>query len=313
MRGDTVRRIPCLTIFFCGAATFRLVRVLLALAVLAAPSITEAERGGMPDSLSGHDRAAVNGAGDARRVALHSTEAPLRTDADGWIDMPGGARPAYIGIHGGTMPVSLLATRGGSAMVAMVGETGSDFLYVLRGGRTPSVGDDSPQSEAAAELLAAARAAHGGQAFTEALDASRSDLSGAGTSAMPEPGANGTVLFAATPEGSVPVIYASGRSFESLDIALTDWTPFGLTEDHTVGGKGKHIAATTKNTGQGKSGQVGRSGKSEKRNQADSRRSGKVKSRKSNPQDRAGKVPRLPRNEKGPVSIQDAMDALVAA
>ena len=224
--------------------------------------------------------------------------------------MPGGSRPAYIGIHGGTVPVSLLATRGGSTMVAMVGETGSDFLYVLRGGRNQSATNDSDQSEAAAELLAASRAADGGRISTVALDASRPDqIPGARTAAMPEPGANGTVLFASTPEGSVPVIYASGRSFESLDIALADWTPFGLTEDHAVtDGKGK-IVADKKNAKKAKSKQVARSAKPE---QADKARAGKAKSDKTDA-GKADKAPRLPRNEKGPVSIQDITDALIAA
>ncbi|MBG3877281.1 hypothetical protein FVW20_09690 [Desulfovibrio oxamicus] len=259
----------------------------------------------MPDTLSGHGRAAVNGAGDARRVALHSSEPQAQADDDGWIDMPGGSRPAYIGIHGGTVPVSLLATRGGSTMVAMVGETGSDFLYVLRGGRNQSVANGSDQTEAASELLAAAKASDGAHAATVTLDASRpANIPGARTAAMPEPGANGTVLFASTPEGSVPVIYASGRSFESLDIALADWTPFGLTEDHvTSDGKGK-IVAGKKAAKKAKAKQVARSAKPE---QADKARVGKAKPGKSD------RVPRLPRNEKGPVSIQDASDSLIAA
>ncbi len=310
MRGDNVRRVPCLPIYFRNVTTLRLLASLLALVLLAVPTVTEAERGDMRDTLSGHGRAAVNGAGDARRVALRSAEAQAQADDDGWIDMPGGSRPAYIGIHGGTVPVSLLATRGGSTMVAMVGETGSDFLYVLRGGRNQSATNGSDQSEAAAELLAASRAADGGRISTVALDASRPDqIPGARTAAMPEPGANGTVLFASTPEGSVPVIYASGRSFESLDIALADWTPFGLTEDHAVtDGKGK-IVADKKNAKKAKSKQVARSAKPE---QADKARAGKAKSDKTDA-GKADKAPRLPRNEKGPVSIQDITDALIAA
>jgi hypothetical protein len=319
MRGDNVRRVPCLSIYFRNVTTSRLLAVLLALLVFAVPTVTEAERGDMPNSLSGHGRAAVNGAGDARRVALHASEPQAQANDDGWIDMPGGSRPAYIGIHGGTVPVSLLATRGGSTMVAMVGETGSDFLYVLRGGRNQSAANGSEQTEAASELLAAARASDGAHASTVALDASHPDnIPGARTAAMPEPGANGTVLFASTPEGSVPVIYASGRSFESLDIALADWTPFGLTEDHVANdGKGK-IVADKKAAKKAKAKQVARSAKPDQPDQmakTDKARVGKAKSGKVDGTEtgKSDKSPRLPRNGKGPVSIQDASDSLVAA
>lgn len=322
MRGDNVRRVPCLSIYFRNVTTSRLLASLLALFVFAVPTVTEAERGDMPNTLAGHGRAAVNGAGDARRVALHSLEAQAQADGDGWIDMPGGSRPAYIGIHGGTVPVSLLATRGGSTMVAMVGETGSDFLYVLRGGHNQSSANASDQTEAASELLAAAKASDGSHAATVALDASRPDnIPGGRTAAMPEPGANGTVLFASTPEGSVPVIYASGRSFESLDIALADWTPFGLTEDHVASdGKGK-IVANQKASKKAKAKQVARSAKPDQPDQpnqvgkTDKARTGKTKSGKpaGAETDRSDKAPRLPRNEKGPVSIQDASDNFIAA
>lgn len=311
MRGDKARRVPGLSIYFSNIITFPVLASLLALVLLAVPTVTEAERGDMPNALSGHGRAAVNGVGDARRVALRSTAPEAQADDDGWIDMPGGSRPAYIGIHGGTVPVSLLATRGGNTMVAMVGETGSDFLYLLRGGRNQSAANGSEQSESAAELLAAAKASDNSHASTVALDATRpGQMHEARTAAMPDPGANGTVLFASTPEGSVPVIYASGRSFESLDIALADWTPFGLTEDHVANdGKGK-IVADKKNAKKIKSKQVVRSAKSDQ--------SGKMRSDKARPEkdDKAGKTdkaPRLPRNEKGPVSIQDASDSLIAA
>jgi hypothetical protein len=313
MRGDNVRRVPCLSIYFRTVTTFRLLASLLALALLAVPTVTEAERGDMPDTLSGHGRAAVDGAGDARRVALHGSGPQAQASDDGWIDMPGGSRPTYIGIHGGTVPVSLLATRGGNTMVAMVGETGSDFLYLLRGGRTPSAANGSDQAEAASELLAAARISESGRtATTEALAATRQPQApGAATAAMPEAGANGTVLFASTPEGSVPVIYTSGRSFESLDIALADWTPFGLTEDHVVtDGKGK-IVANKKNAKKAK--QVARSTKPGHADPADkaskAARNGKPRTETG----KADKAPRLPRNEKGPVSIQDASGGMLAA
>lgn len=55
-----------------------------------------------------------------------------------WTVLPEGARPAYMGIHGGTMPVSLLVADGGACLLSFVGCTGNDFLETLR--RTPSSG-----------------------------------------------------------------------------------------------------------------------------------------------------------------------------
>ena len=42
------------------------------------------------------------------------------------------SKTTYIGIHGGTVPVSLLTAGDGSPMIALVGLTGSDFLNFLR-------------------------------------------------------------------------------------------------------------------------------------------------------------------------------------
>lgn len=48
-----------------------------------------------------------------------------------WQVMPEGARPTYIGIHGGTVPVSLLVSQDGASLVSFVGRTGNDFLEIL--------------------------------------------------------------------------------------------------------------------------------------------------------------------------------------
>ena len=46
--------------------------------------------------------------------------------------MPAGAHAAYMGIHGGTVPVSLWATKDSTYMVALAGRTGNDFLRALQ-------------------------------------------------------------------------------------------------------------------------------------------------------------------------------------
>lgn len=56
----------------------------------------------------------------------------LQSSTQGWVSMPSGARTAFFGIHGGTVPVSLLVTSTGTSLVSFVGETGNDFLALLR-------------------------------------------------------------------------------------------------------------------------------------------------------------------------------------
>lgn len=56
---------------------------------------------------------------------------PTILPAGDWQVMPEGARPTYIGIHGGTVPVSLLVSQDGNSLVSFVGRTGNDFLEIL--------------------------------------------------------------------------------------------------------------------------------------------------------------------------------------
>ena len=66
-------------------------------------------------------------------LAAFATESQGQADQQqGWVVMPAGARPAYFGIHGGTMPVSLLVYGDGSSLVTFVGRTGNDFIDMLR-------------------------------------------------------------------------------------------------------------------------------------------------------------------------------------
>ncbi len=49
-----------------------------------------------------------------------------------WVVLEPGARPAYVGIQGGTARVSLLRSPNGTLMT-FTGNTGNDFIQVLRG------------------------------------------------------------------------------------------------------------------------------------------------------------------------------------
>jgi hypothetical protein len=50
---------------------------------------------------------------------------------DGWVHMEQGSRPAYVGIHGGTAPLSLLRSPEGD-IFTLTGNTGNDFSRILR-------------------------------------------------------------------------------------------------------------------------------------------------------------------------------------
>ncbi len=82
-------------------------------------------------------------AADASRQAPKSApkagQHPAGEDAaaaqphDGWIKLESGSRQAYVGIHGGTAPLSLMRSSDG-VLFAYTGQTGNDFLHVLKGG-----------------------------------------------------------------------------------------------------------------------------------------------------------------------------------
>lgn len=150
-----------------------------------------------------------------------------------WGEMPAGAKTTYIGIHGGTVPVSLLTAGDGSPMIALVGLTGSDFLHFLRSkGKmaeeppaeapaAPVASGPLPPSPSSNATLAQAPAAPSGEAQTEDLPATL----------PPVPSeSNATLLLAGSPSGDIPVIYATGRAFERMSLVPANWAPFGLTE-----------------------------------------------------------------------------------
>lgn len=162
-----------------------------------------------------------------------------------WGEMPAGAKTTYIGIHGGTVPVSLLTAGDGSPMIALVGLTGSDFLNFLRSsgrlqeeplfadttgiyapGMTPipDLADSSTLSE---NLFPAANATL--PAGNGTLTGGLSDELPATNETLPT-GNNATLLLAGSSSGDIPVIYATGRTFERLSLVPSNWAPFGLTE-----------------------------------------------------------------------------------
>ncbi len=117
---------------------------------------------------------------------------------DGWVTMPAGARSAYMGIHGGTMPVSLLVSDDGSSLLTFVGRTGNDFLEVLRRTdvRMPSLLNATVAREGAGD----------------------------------RPVDGGTVLMAGSATSSMPVIYLTGEGFARAAPSPGQLQPFGLSD-----------------------------------------------------------------------------------
>ena len=134
--------------------------------------------------------AAGNAAVDTTRQAAPATVGgqPL---PEGWTAMPAGARSTYLGIHGGTVPVSLLVSRDGMSLVSFVGQTGNDFLELLRRAdvRLPSL------------LGSILGSSHGG-----------------------------SMLLAGRAQRSMPVLYVLGDRLAAMPRGLQGLQPFGLSD-----------------------------------------------------------------------------------
>jgi hypothetical protein len=87
---------------------------------------------------------------------------------DNWVTIESGSRPAYVGIHGGTAPISLLRASNG-LLFAFTGQTGNDFLHILRGNATQAPGlSPAERDEKTAALADAAGRAEGRENLKEA-------------------------------------------------------------------------------------------------------------------------------------------------
>ena len=149
-------------------------------------------------------------------------ESDAGASAPQWVYMPAGSRATYIGIHGGTVPVSLLASRDGTHMVALVGRTGNDFLRTLKVG--PGAGGAlSSKPSATLPFLDG----------WEAAGLAHPSLQPLAVPARPSfrLTANATLLMADTAVGAMPVIYATGHSFAGLSQLYADSLLFGIADN----------------------------------------------------------------------------------
>ena len=166
---------------------------------------------------------------------------------DGWIKLESGSRQAYVGIHGGTAPLSLMRSSDG-VLFAYTGQTGNDFLHVLKGGNASrQAADHSGQSAPAPGQKKEAGAKHAVPASQEAerrhesankpsagpdvpagpnaqsapasktgpaASANKATSAKAGSAGTGQPPAKGEVL-----------VFASGEAKDASD----GYKPFGLT------------------------------------------------------------------------------------
>ena len=143
-----------------------------------------------------------------------------------WGEMPAGAKTTYIGIHGGTVPVSLLTAGDGSPMIALVGLTGSDFLNFIRSnGKLP---EEPLFADASGTYAPSQRLTCDDTLKRTTGDDGFEDLPATENPAASD--TNATLLLAGSSVGDIPVIYATGRRFERMSLVPANWAPFGLTE-----------------------------------------------------------------------------------
>lgn len=190
-------------------------------------------------AVSVSDAGAASPAGSARPGATGASVVSggaARPAADDvvWGEMPAGARPVYIGIHGGTVPVSLLTAGDGSPMIAQVGLTGTDFLHFMRRGASQQAAraDQTPPPPPATPPALD----NAGQNQETAADPGKDEPDGKEEAGLPAPRIafppvdSATLFLAGRAGDGVPVIYATGKAFERLSLVPDNWAPFGLTE-----------------------------------------------------------------------------------
>jgi hypothetical protein len=102
----------------------RLSVCLILLCGLALPVTSLAQNAVQPDAPISADASAA--------PAQAKPDAVKDGQGEGWVSLEPGARPAYVGIQGGTAPVTLFRAPDGE-ILTYTGNTGNDFMHILRG------------------------------------------------------------------------------------------------------------------------------------------------------------------------------------
>ena len=212
-----------------------------------------------PQTATKTSAAAVRHSGTGQASADHAR--------DGWVKVESGSRQAYVGIHGGTAPLSLMRSTDG-VLFAFTGQTGNDFTQVLRGGNASRTSlhhpnqngteDEAPAASSApatpdrqaAPQATAQRAETGtpGSAAPAASPKSRPTDAGvnAGKTAKPAPDVQAKAVADSTPDASKATASGKGQPpatsenlvFASGELASKSssegYQPFGLTPSADV-------------------------------------------------------------------------------
>jgi hypothetical protein len=158
---------------------------------------------------------ALPASGQAAAAARRSlAKQAMPVPANGWVKVESGSRQAYVGIHGGTAPLSLMRSTDG-LLIAFTGQTGNDFMQVLKGGNAsrstfanpePQQGliSDAPSSPANPDSRMAsrrsgsgkARRAHSGSAASAPKPAALADKSRGAAKPLAAPAAHNSAAAA---------------------------------------------------------------------------------------------------------------------
>lgn len=138
-----------------------------------------------------------------------------------WVKMEPGGRQAYVGIHGGTAPLTLVCSTDGM-LFAFTGQTGSDFTQVLRGGnasRTSANGTHKSGQNASGAVANTGETADGPHAAPEsALHIATEGPSVVAGSRAAEHRDAGKAVPPQSPE-------SASRLHSSATVAIADATP----------------------------------------------------------------------------------------
>lgn len=83
-------------------------------------------------------------------LAVAPVRAVADESADAWVSLPESDRSAFVGIHGGTAPVSVMGSEISPAEETVTGRTGDDFVLLLEGGEA----NDAAQADIGGQEMA---------------------------------------------------------------------------------------------------------------------------------------------------------------
>jgi hypothetical protein len=179
----------------------------------------------------------------------------------GWVKVESGSRPAYVGIHGGTAPLSLMHSADGM-LIAFTGQTGNDFMQVLKGGNASRAAREEQRLQPASQTAllqnwtvaslagevapavtepaalpnnpatdsgAVAVKAAGARQIAAETSSSSPACAGEGERAKTAPRAVPAAGPKSVPAGGAVLVFASSNQAAGIKASAGSCLPFGLT------------------------------------------------------------------------------------